>query len=147
QVLAIEVGGKKPTVVERDEGPRADTSMERLARLPAVFQEGGTVTAGNASTINDGAAALVLMSEEEAERRGVEPLGYLVASAVCGVDPRIMGIGPVPSSERVLKRAGWSWDDVDLVELNEAFAAQALAVMAHWPDEVGERVNVNGGAI
>lgn len=147
QVLAIEVGGKKPTVVERDEGPRADTSMERLARLPAVFQKGGTVTAGNASTINDGAAAVVLMSEEEAERRGVEPLGYLAASAVCGVDPRIMGIGPVPSSERVLQRAGWSWDDVDLIELNEAFAAQALAVMAHWPDEVAERVNVNGGAI
>lgn len=147
QVVPIEVGGKKPTVVSQDEGPRPDTSLEKLARLAPVFKEDGTVTAGNASTMNDGAAALVLMSEAEAERRGVEPLGYLVGSAVCGVDPKVMGIGPVPSTERLLERLGWTWDDVDLVELNEAFAAQALAVLSQWPEAVRERVNVNGGAI
>lgn len=147
QVIPFEVAGKNRVMVARDEGPRADTSAERLARLPAVFQENGTVTAGNSAGINDGAAAVVLLSEDEVQRRGEQPLGYLVAATVCGVDPRIMGIGPVPATEKLLERIGWTWDDVDLIELNEAFAAQSLAVLTQWPEAVRGKVNVNGGAI
>jgi 3-oxoadipyl-CoA thiolase len=132
--------------VVRDEHPRPDTSAERLAALEPAFRPDGTVTAGNASGINDGAAALVVASEEKASELGIEPLGAFAASAVAGVDPRVMGIGPIPAVQRVLARAGISTGDVDLVELNEAFASQSLVVIR----ELGldpERVNVNGGAI
>jgi acetyl-CoA acetyltransferase family protein len=132
--------------VQRDEHPRPDTSAEKLAALKPAFRAGGTVTAGNASGINDGAAALVIASEEKARELGVEPLGRFVASAVAGVDPRVMGIGPVPAVRKLLGRAGVSVDELDLVELNEAFASQSLAVIRELGlDE--EKVNVNGGAI
>ena len=132
--------------VDRDEHPRPDTSLEKLAALKPAFREGGTITAGNASGINDGAAALVVASEEKARGLGVEPLGRFVASAVVGVDPRFMGVGPVPAVQKLLARAGIEAADLDLVELNEAFASQSLQVIR----ELGldpERVNVNGGAI
>jgi 3-oxoadipyl-CoA thiolase len=129
-----------------DEHPRPDTSPEKLASLKPAFREGGTVTAGNSSGLNDGAAALVVASEERARALGVEPLGRFVASAVTGVDPRVMGIGPIPAVRKLLARAGVDVADIDLVELNEAFASQSLEVIR----ELGldpERVNVNGGAI
>ena len=130
----------------RDEHPRPDTSLERLATLRPAFRPGGTVTAGNASGINDGAAALVIASEEYAQSLGVAPLGSFVASAVTGVDPRVMGIGPVPAVRKLLARAGLEIGEIDLVELNEAFASQSLVVIRELGlDE--ERVNVNGGAI
>jgi acetyl-CoA C-acetyltransferase len=132
--------------VGRDEHPRPDTSAEKLAGLRPAFRNDGTVTAGNSSGINDGAAALVIASEERARELGVEPLGAFVASAVAGVDPRVMGIGPVPAVRKLLSRAGVSVEDIDLVELNEAFASQSLVVVR----ELGldpDRVNVNGGAI
>ena len=132
--------------VTRDEHPRPDTTAEKLAALKPAFREGGTVTAGNASGINDGAAALVIASEEKARELGVEPLGTFVGSAVAGVDPRVMGIGPIPAVRKLLERSGVSLDAIDLVELNEAFASQSLAVIR----ELGldpEKVNVNGGAI
>ena len=132
--------------VERDEHPRPDTSAEKLAALKPAFREGGTVTAGNASGINDGAAALVIASEEKAQELGIEPLGHFVASAVVGVDPRVMGIGPVPAVRKLLDRAGVSVDELDLVELNEAFASQSLAVIRELGLDA-EKVNVNGGAI
>jgi 3-oxoadipyl-CoA thiolase len=137
----VPVGG-----VERDEHPRPDTSLEKLATLKPAFREGGTITAGNASGINDGAAALVIASEEKARELDIEPLGRFVASAVAGVDPRYMGVGPVPAVQKLLARAGIEAADLDLVELNEAFASQSLQVIR----ELGldpERVNVNGGAI
>jgi len=132
--------------VVRDEHPRPDTTLERLAALKPAFRAGGTVTAGNSSGVNDGAAALVIASEEKARELGVEPLGTFVASAVAGVDPRVMGIGPIPAVRKVLARAGIDVGDVDLVELNEAFASQSLVVLR----ELGldhAKVNVNGGAI
>jgi 3-oxoadipyl-CoA thiolase len=132
--------------IERDEHPRSDTSAEKLAALKPAFREGGTVTAGNASGINDGAAALVIASEEKAQELGIEPLGRFVASAVAGVDPRVMGIGPVPAVRKLLARAGVSVDELDLVELNEAFASQSLAVIRDLGLD-DEKVNVNGGAI
>jgi 3-oxoadipyl-CoA thiolase len=132
--------------VATDEHPRPQTSAEALAALRPAFREGGTVTAGNASGINDGAAALVLTSEERARELGLEPLGAFVASAAAGVDPRVMGIGPVPAVRKLLARTGLSVDEIDLVELNEAFASQSLAVVRELGlDE--EKVNVNGGAI
>ncbi len=132
--------------LDRDEHPRPDTSAGKLAALRTVFREDGTVTAGNASGINDGAAALVIASEERARSLGVEPLGVFAGSAVAGVDPRVMGIGPVPAVKKLLRRVGIAAHELDLVELNEAFASQSLAVIR----ELGldpERVNVNGGAI
>jgi 3-oxoadipyl-CoA thiolase len=132
--------------VDRDEHPRPDTSAEKLAALRPSFREDGTVTAGNSSGINDGAAALVIASEERAQELGSKSLGRFVASAVVGVDPRVMGVGPVPAVRKVLERAGISAADLDLVELNEAFASQSLVVIR----ELGldpARVNVNGGAI
>jgi 3-oxoadipyl-CoA thiolase len=132
--------------VVRDEHPRPDTSAERLAQLKPAFRKDGTVTAGNASGINDGAAALVIASEERARKLGPEPLGAFVASAVTGVDPRVMGIGPAPAVRKLLDRAGVEVGEIDLVELNEAFASQSLAVIRELGLEP-ERVNVNGGAI
>jgi 3-oxoadipyl-CoA thiolase len=132
--------------VTRDEHPRPGTSEEKLAALKPGFREGGTVTAGNSSGLNDGAAALVIASEERAQELGAEPLGAFVGSAVAGVDPRVMGIGPVPAVSKLLERAGVGVEELDLVELNEAFASQSLVVIR----ELGldpERVNVNGGAI
>ena len=132
--------------LERDEHPRPDTTAERLAALKPAFRAGGTVTAGNSSGLNDGAAALVVASEEKARELGAEPLGTFVASAVAGVDPRVMGIGPVPAVRKLLARAGIGVADLDLVELNEAFASQSLAVVR----ELGlddEKVNPSGGAI
>jgi len=132
--------------LERDEHPRSDTSAEKLASLKPAFRDEGTVTAGNSSGLNDGAAALVLASEERAAALGIEPLGRFVASAVAGVDPRVMGIGPVPAVRKLLARAGVDIDELDLVELNEAFASQSIAVVRELGlDE--EKVNVNGGAI
>jgi 3-oxoadipyl-CoA thiolase len=130
----------------RDEHPRPDTTLEKLAALKPAFRAGGTVTAGNASGLNDGAAAVVVASEEKARELGIEPLGVFAGSAVAGVDPRVMGIGPVPAVRKLLERARLTVDDVDLVELNEAFASQSLAVVRELGiDE--EKVNVNGGAI
>ena len=129
-----------------DEHPRPETTTEALAKLKPAFRSGGTVTAGNASGINDGAAALVIASEDRARDLGVEPLGAFVGSAVAGVDPRVMGIGPIPAVRKLLERTGVAASDLDLVELNEAFASQSLAVVRELGlDE--EKVNVNGGAI
>ena len=130
----------------RDEHPRPDTSGEKLATLKPVFRQGGTVTAGNSSGLNDGAAALVIASEERARALGAEPLGAFVGSAVAGVDPRVMGIGPVPAVQKLLARSRITAADLDLVELNEAFASQSLAVVRQLGLDP-ERVNVNGGAI
>ena len=135
-----------PVTVHSDEGPRADTDMERLAKLRPAFRPGGSVTAGNSSQINDGAACVVVCSAERASSLGLEPLARVVSTGVAGVDPAYMGIGPVPSSRKALERAGLTIDDIDLVELNEAFASQTLASAR----ELGiphEKLNVNGGAI
>ncbi|NQW09828.1 MAG: acetyl-CoA C-acetyltransferase [Alphaproteobacteria bacterium] len=135
------------TVVDTDEYPKPDTTAESLAKLrPAFLRDGGTVTAGNASGINDGAAVAVLMSAENAAKRGVTPLARIVSWATAGVDPAIMGTGPIPASKLALKKAGWSADDLDLVEANEAFAAQACAVNKGLGWDTS-KVNVNGGAI
>jgi acetyl-CoA acetyltransferase family protein len=132
--------------LERDEHPRPASTLEKLATLKPAFRGGGTVTAGNSSGLNDGAAALVVASEEKARALGVEPLGAFAGSAVAGVDPRVMGIGPIPAVRKLLDRTGVALEDVDLFELNEAFASQSVAVVRELGvDE--ERVNVNGGAI
>ena len=133
-------------MVTTDERPRRDSSMEALARLKPAFRKGGTVTAGNSSGLNDGAAALLLMSENKAQELNLQPMARVVATAAAGVDPRIMGIGPVPATRKALQRAGLHMQDIGLVELNEAFAAQALAVMQEL-DLAQEITNVNGGAI
>ena len=132
--------------IDADEHPRADTTLEKLSSLKPAFREGGTVTAGNSSGLNDGAAALVVASQEKARELGLEPLGRFVASAVAGVDPRVMGIGPIPAVRKVLARAVIEVEDLDLVELNEAFASQSLHVIRELGLDPG-RVNVNGGAI
>jgi 3-oxoadipyl-CoA thiolase len=132
--------------LDRDEHPRADTSAEKLASLKPVFRGGGSVTAGNSSGLNDGAAAVVVASEEKARALGIEPIGSFVGGAVAGVDPRVMGIGPIPAVRKLLARTGVTVEQIDLVELNEAFASQSLAVVRELGlDE--EKVNVNGGAI
>jgi acetyl-CoA C-acetyltransferase len=137
---------KGETVVDTDEYPKPETTAEVLAKLRPAFSKTGTVTAGNASGINDGAAVAVVMSAEEARRRGVAPLARIVSWATAGVDPSIMGTGPIPASRRALQKAGWDIGTLDLIEANEAFAAQACAVNKDlgWDPE---RVNVNGGAI
>ena len=137
---------KQETVFEQDEHPKTGSTVEKLGTLRPAFKENGSVTAGNASGLNDGAAAVVLMTEETAKKKNLKPLARIVSWAQCGVDPSIMGTGPIPASNLALKKAGWSKDDLDLIETNEAFAAQAIAVN----NELGfdlEKVNVNGGAI
>jgi 3-oxoadipyl-CoA thiolase len=138
--------GDEPTTLAEDEGPRPDTSLELLAKLKPAFREGGTVTAGNSSTLNDGAACLVLTTEEKARELGREPLARIRGIGVAGVDPTVMGIGPVPAIRRALDAAGLELGDIDLIEINEAFASQVLACARELGiDE--ERLNVNGGAI
>lgn len=133
-------------VVERDEGPRPDTSMEALGRLRAAFREDGSVTAGNASSLNDGAGAVLVASGDAVERHGLEPVARIVATGQAGVDPSHMGIGPVPASQKALARAGWDVGDIDSFELNEAFAGQCLAVLRELPIDP-QLVNSDGGAI
>ena len=147
EIVPVTVRGRKgETVVEADEYIREGVTVEDLSRLRPVFRKDGTVTAGNASGINDGAAAVLLMRSSEAERRGMEPLARIVSWAHAGVDPAIMGTGPIPASRKALEKAGWAVEDLDLVEANEAFAAQAIAVNREMGWDT-ERVNVNGGAI
>ncbi len=136
----------EPLLVDSDQRPRRDTSLEALARLKPAFREGGSVTAGNSSGLNDGAAVLLLMSESKAKELGVTPIARVIASAAAGVDPRIMGMGPVPATRKVLQRTGLHIQDIGLIELNEAFASQSLAVMRELklPSDI---TNVNGGAI
>ena len=139
---------KSETVVEADEGPRRDTSMEKLGKLKPAFKGDGSVTAGNSSSLNDGAAAVLVVSRRYAEAHGLTPLAKVRSIATAGVPPRVMGIGPVPATRKALERAGVSMDEVGLIELNEAFAAQSLAVIHEWgmdPDD--DRLNPNGGAI
>jgi acetyl-CoA acetyltransferase family protein len=144
-VPAARRGGEPQTIAE-DEGPRADTTLERLASLPPAFREGGSVTAGNASTLNDGAACLVMASPAGAGALGRQPLARVIATGAAGVDPAYMGIGPIPAIRKALASAGLELDDIDLIEINEAFAAQVLACVRELGvDE--DRLNVNGGAI
>jgi acetyl-CoA C-acetyltransferase len=147
QILPIELKTRKGTTVfERDEHPRADATLEGMTRLRAAFKKDGTVTAGNASGINDGAAAVVLMEKEAAAKQGLKPMARLVSYGLAGVDPKIMGIGPVPASQQALKRAGLKVDDIDVVESNEAFAVQALAVSCDLKFDP-KKTNPNGGAV
>jgi 3-oxoadipyl-CoA thiolase len=148
EIVPVEVPGRKglPVTVSADEGPRPDTTLEKLASLPAAFRKNGTVTAGNSSTLNDGAAAVLVMSARHARDAGLRPLARIVASGTAGVDPRIMGIGPVPASRRALAAAGLGIADMDVVELNEAFAAQSLAVIRDLGIPAAA-LNPNGGAI
>ncbi len=148
EIVQVSIPQRKgdPKIVNTDEHPRPETTMADLERLKPAFREGGTVTAGNASGVNDGACGLLLMSEEKARALGLKPLARFVAAAVAGVDPACMGIGPVPATRKVLQRAGLKLENIDVFELNEAFAAQVLACT----DELGinlSKVNVNGGAI
>jgi 3-oxoadipyl-CoA thiolase len=149
EIISVSIPQRKgdAVIVDTDERPRRDTSMELLARLkPAFAKEGGTVTAGNSSGLNDGASALLLMSEEKAKKLELKPLVRILASASAGVPPRVMGLGPVPATKKALERAGLQLKDIGLVELNEAFAVQSLAVMEDLELDP-ETVNVNGGAI
>ena len=148
EIVPVEIPQRKgsPLVHDRDEGPRADTSLEKLAVLQPSFKKNGTVTAGNSSPLSDGAAALLLTTPQKAEQLRLKPIARIIASAAAGVHPNYMGIGPIPSTQKVLKRAGLRIDQIDLVELNEAFASQVLACVR----ELGidpRKVNVNGGAI
>ena len=147
EIVNLKIKSKKAEIIfNKDEHPREGINFEALSRLNPVFKKNGTVTAGNASGINDGAAALILMSEEEAEKKGSQKLAYIKSWASCGVEPSLMGTGPIPSAKKALDLAGWSVKDVDLFEVNEAFAAQSIAVLKALsiPEE---KVNVNGGAI
>ena len=147
EIVPVTVPNRKGDIlIEEDEHPRHDTTIETLKKLRPAFDKEGSVTAGNASGINDGAAAVVLMSAAEATKRGIEPLAKIKSWATEGIDPAIMGAGPIPASKAALEKAGWSSEDVDLIEANEAFAAQACAVAKEmgWDNE---KINVNGGAI
>ena len=148
EIVPVSIPQRKGDPIEFrvDEHPRGDTTVEALSKLRAAFKKDGTVTAGNASGINDGAAALLVTSEEKANQLGLKPSASIVSYAVAGVDPSIMGIGPVPAMQKALDKAGLSLDDIDLFELNEAFAAQSLAVLRDIPMPA-EKFNVNGGAI
>jgi len=149
EILPVTVKTRKAeTVVEADEGPRRDTTLRKLGKLRPAFKGDGSVTAGNSSSLNDGAAAVLVVSKEYAEAHGLEPLAKIRGIGVAGVPPRVMGIGPVPATKKAFDRVGISLDDVGLVELNEAFAAQSLAVLYEWGmDPEDERLNPNGGAI
>ena len=150
EIVPVSIPKRKgdPVIVDTDEHPRADTTLERLASLPTPFREGGTVTAGNASGVNDGAAALIIASEEAVKEHGLEPVARVRATAVAGVEPRIMGIGPVPATEKLMAKTGLTIGDFGVIELNEAFAAQALACLRGLDLPVdAEQVNPNGGAI
>lgn len=144
--MSVAAGKGQSTLVDVDEGPRRDTSLEKMSKLKPAFKEGGTVTAGNSSTRNDGAAAVLVVSEEKAIELGLKPLVRFVAAGIAGVNPTIMGIGPVPATRKALQRSGLSLQDIGLIELNEAFAAQSLAVVKEL-DLNREILNVNGGAI
>jgi len=150
EIVPVTIPQRKgdPVVVEKDEHPRADTSIEALSKLPTPFREGGSITAGNASGVNDGACALIVASEKAAEANGLTPRARVLAMATAGVPPRIMGIGPAPASEKALDKVGLKIGDIDVIELNEAFASQGLAVLRQLglPDDA-EHVNPNGGAI
>jgi acetyl-CoA C-acetyltransferase len=147
EIVPVKIATRRgETVVDTDEHPKPDTTVEILSKLRPAFDKNGTVTAGNASGINDGAAAVVLMTATEAGKRGLKPLARIVSWATAGVDPAIMGTGPIPASRMALKKAGWSAGDLELIEANEAFAAQACAVNKDLGWNV-ENVNVNGGAI
>jgi acetyl-CoA C-acetyltransferase len=147
EIVPVTLKEKKgDRIVDQDEGPRPGTTAEGLSKLRPAFSKDGTVTAGNASSINDGAAALVLMTEEEAKKRGVTPLARIAGWATAGVDAAIMGTGPIHASRAALKKAGWNVQDLDLIEANEAFAAQAIAVNKEMGWDTN-KVNVNGGAI
>ncbi|MDP2125191.1 MAG: 3-oxoadipyl-CoA thiolase [Parvibaculum sp.] len=149
EIVPVTIAGRKgETVVSEDEHPRPETTLEALGKLPAPFREGGSVTAGNASGVNDGACALIIASAEAAEANGLKPRARIVAMATAGVPPRIMGIGPAPASRKVLEKAGLNIGDIDVIELNEAFASQGLAVMRDLGlADDAEHVNPNGGAI
>jgi acetyl-CoA acyltransferase len=150
ELIAVAIGAAKAKVAlppfDKDEGPRAESTLEKLATLKPVFREGGSVTAGNSSGLNDGAAALLIGSAQAAKSLGLKPLARIVATASAGVDPRYMGIGPVPATQKALAKAGLKASDLDLVELNEAFAAQSLACIGELGLDAG-KVNVDGGAI
>ena len=148
EIVPVSIPQRKgdPLIIDTDERPRRDTSMEALGRLRPAFRKDGTVTAGNASGLNDGAAAVLIMSDEKASELGLRPMARIVASAAAGVHPRTMGLGPVPATRKALERAGLTLDDIGLIELNEAFAVQSLAVMQQL-DMNPEIVNVNGGAV
>ncbi len=149
ELVPVEVTGRKgTTIVDTDEHPRADTTLERLAGLRAVMRvDGATVTAGNSSGQNDGAAVCLVTTRERADALGLTPQARLVSWAVAGVPPHLMGLGPVPATERALARAGLTLDDMDLIELNEAFAAQVLGVLREWKSPVEDKLNVNGSGI
>ncbi|HVD43739.1 MAG TPA: acetyl-CoA C-acyltransferase [Rubrobacter sp.] len=150
EIVPVTVKGRKgtETVVEADEVPRRDTTLEKLASLRPAFKGDGSVTAGNSSSLNDGSAAVMVVSREYAEAHGLEPMARIKSMGVAGVPPRVMGIGPVPATKKALDRAGITLDDVGLIELNEAFAAQSLACLYEWGMDAGdERLNPNGGAI
>jgi acetyl-CoA C-acetyltransferase len=147
EIVPVTVKVKKQDVIfDKDEYPKDGTTIEKLEALKPAFKKDGTVTAGNASGLNDGAAAVSLMSGKTAKQHGIEPLAKIVSWAVCGVDPSIMGTGPIPASRLALQKAGWGEDELDLIEANEAFAAQAIAVNKEMGWTV-DKVNVNGGAI
>ena len=148
EIVPVPVAQKKgePVVFAKDESPRADTTLESLSKLPAAFRKGGSVTAGNSSPVNDGASAVMVVSEDVLRAEKIEPLARIVTHTTAGVHPNLMGEGPIPAGKKALARAGWKADDLDLVELNEAFAAQAIACVRGL-DLAPDRVNVNGGAI
>ncbi|MBI4547373.1 MAG: thiolase family protein [Ignavibacteriae bacterium] len=148
EIVPVEIPQKKgeATVVKQDEGPRPDTTIEKLSQLSPVFRKNGTVTAGNSSSLNDGAAAVLIVNEKKAKELGLQPLARIVSTGVAGVDPRYMGIGPVPATEIALQKAGLTMNHIDLIELNEAFAAQSIAVVRELHIDM-EKLNVNGGAI
>ncbi len=148
EIVPVEIPQKKsdPLVIEKDEGPRKDTTIEKLATLPPAFRKGGTVTAGNSSALNDGAACILIANEDTIKKYNLSPVAKIIATGTAGVDPRYMGLGPVPATQQALKKANVSLNDIDIIELNEAFAVQSLAVMKDLGLE-HERTNINGGAI
>jgi acetyl-CoA acetyltransferase family protein len=148
EIIPVEIPQRKgaPIIHEKDEGPRSDTSLEALAALQPSFKKGGTVTAGNSSPLSDGAAALLITTPQKAEQLKLKPLARIVASATAGVHPNYMGVGPIPASEKALKRAALTMEQIDLVELNEAFASQVLACARELGIDLN-KLNVNGGAI